>query len=303
MKYFFISIGIISILFFGSSPLPLHAQAVEPPPGTFNGGGQPFVEDRGFVPLTGVPGLTDGTEERTLVDYLNVIFRFAIGIGALAAVLRITFAGIMYMTSEASQQNKSRAKEILTNAILGLLLLLSIVVILQVVNEDILDLNFLDGPAQRLQLSSSDVQTEGAENEDPQPKALCQFEGRLIPKSDAAKSCDGDISVPPTGFGNARCVCNSDEPVETVEPTNQEDLTEEEQSFFDAVTADDSNLQLSNSEEVKGVSGDRDVIFSVDRRAHGRAGISPETVETTCEKSGGEFETVGNPPKGFLCLE
>lgn len=98
-----------------------------------------------FKPLTGgIPGIADaGGGGRSLVDYLNALFRFAIGLGALAAVLRITFAGIKYMTSEVSVSSKEDAKQDIQNAILGLLLLLSVVIILREINPKLLDLNFL----------------------------------------------------------------------------------------------------------------------------------------------------------------
>ena len=108
--------------------------------------GSTNINDGKFVSLSGgIPGLGNaGSEDASLVDYLNALFRFAIGIGALAAVLRITFAGIKYMTSEVSVSSKEDAKDDIQNSILGLLLLLSVVIILQQINPNLLNLNFLD---------------------------------------------------------------------------------------------------------------------------------------------------------------
>lgn len=154
--------GILILLFiflFGAQLV--FAQAVEPNPSSkaveaaaepLKNEGHVRVTDENrrtggtFQPLTGgIPGISDtGGGDRSLVDYLNTLFRFAIGIGALAAVLRITFAGIKYMTSEVSVSSKQSAIEDIQNSVLGLLLLLSVVIILQQINPDLLDLDFLD---------------------------------------------------------------------------------------------------------------------------------------------------------------
>ena len=96
----------------------------------------------GFVPLTNLPGLPDDTGKRTLADYINVLFRLSIGIGALIAVIKITFAGIKYMGTD-SFSSKEEAKKDITSALLGLLIMLSTVVILQLIYPDILNINVL----------------------------------------------------------------------------------------------------------------------------------------------------------------
>lgn len=95
-----------------------------------------------FVPLAGLPGLTDNTQSRTLADYINVLFRLAIGLGALAAVIRITIAGIKYMGDD-SFSSKQSAKEDIKNSLLGILILLSTFIILYLINPNILNLNIL----------------------------------------------------------------------------------------------------------------------------------------------------------------
>lgn len=96
----------------------------------------------GFVPLTNLPGLSDDTGTRTLADYINVLFRLSIGIGALVAVIKITYAGIQYMGTYAFS-SKEQAKKDITSALLGLLIMLSTVVILKLIYPDILNINVL----------------------------------------------------------------------------------------------------------------------------------------------------------------
>ena len=95
-----------------------------------------------FVPLTGLPGVP--TSGATLPEYLNVIFRIVIGVGALLAVIQITLGGVMYMTSEAIG-GKAAGKSKIQAAIVGLLIILATVLILQTINPQILNLDILGG--------------------------------------------------------------------------------------------------------------------------------------------------------------
>lgn len=96
-----------------------------------------------YVPLANIPGLT--ADHTSLGDYLNLLFRVLITAGALLAVIKIALAGVQYMTAESSFGSTQKAKETIWNALLGLLLILSVVVILQVINPNILNLNILAG--------------------------------------------------------------------------------------------------------------------------------------------------------------
>ena len=106
-----------------------------------------------FVPLTGdqvsgnvqlAPFLTQAFQSGSLPDFFNAAFQSAIAIGAILAVLRIAYAGFMYMASEV-WSSKEKAKTILQQSILGLVLLSAIWLILYQINPQILDLNFLQG--------------------------------------------------------------------------------------------------------------------------------------------------------------
>ena len=103
-----------------------------------------------FVPLadlnaSGGSRLAGLYASGTLADYLNKIFQFAIVIGAIAAVLRLMYAGYLYMGSADMWSNKRRAKEVIGDVTLGLLLLLTVWLILSQINPDILKLDALRG--------------------------------------------------------------------------------------------------------------------------------------------------------------
>lgn len=97
-----------------------------------------------FVPLSqgteSSPLLSGILRSESLPQFLNGLFKFAIAIGAMLAVLQFARAGFMYMTSDV-WSDKSHAKEILADTILGLFLLLAVWLILNTINPDILNLD------------------------------------------------------------------------------------------------------------------------------------------------------------------
>ena len=165
-----IAVSLFTIVLLSSVWLPVSAQTNPPPPpppgsGTNDGTIQPTIDEAvanqdqasldlgysapttfnnsgGFVPLVGLPGLTDESAKRSLADYLNALFRLAIGIGALIAVIKIIFAGIKYMSRD-SFFAKEEAKSDIQTALLGLLIMLSVVLVLTVINPNLLNLNVL----------------------------------------------------------------------------------------------------------------------------------------------------------------
>jgi hypothetical protein len=118
MRTFFIA-GIITLI-----ASPLYVFAIE------------------FVELAPIPGLNADTDT-SLGTYINGLFMFAITVGAFLAVLRIVIGGFKYMTSEAVGSTKD-ARETITMAVVGLILLLSSLFILEIINPQITDLSALN---------------------------------------------------------------------------------------------------------------------------------------------------------------
>ncbi len=107
-----------------------------------------YAAETAFVPLAGTQGGPLGelynNTPGSFSDFINSLFRFAIIIGAIAAVLRIAYAGYLYMGQSDMWSKKGEAKAILGDVTFGLLLLLSIWIILNQINPDILSLKALD---------------------------------------------------------------------------------------------------------------------------------------------------------------
>ena|SRR3989344_1289608 len=78
----------------------------------------------------------------SLESFFSFLFYAALAVGAVFAVLRLGYAGFMYMTSDI-WSNKEKAKGIIQEAVLGLLLLMAVWLILAQINPDILNLNIL----------------------------------------------------------------------------------------------------------------------------------------------------------------
>ncbi len=102
-----------------------------------------YAAGSAFVPLAETQGGPLGdlySKSGDLSTFINSLFKFAIIIGAIAAVLRIAYAGYLYMGQSDMWSHKGEAKAILGDVTLGLLLLLSIWIILNQINPDILSL-------------------------------------------------------------------------------------------------------------------------------------------------------------------
>lgn len=102
-----------------------------------------FVHAQGFVPLAKTPEgskLAQLSTSRDFSGFINGLFKFAIAIGAIGAVLRLAYAGYLYMGQSDMWSQKGVAKGIIQDVTLGLLLLLSIYLILFQINPDILKL-------------------------------------------------------------------------------------------------------------------------------------------------------------------
>lgn len=104
---------------------------------TSQGGFVPLTKGADFQKMFGVSG--SGGSAGDLTTFLNSGFKMVLSIGAIMAVLRIAWAGYQYMSSDAWGE-KSHAKEILGDVVIGLLLLLGSYLILYQINPDILNL-------------------------------------------------------------------------------------------------------------------------------------------------------------------
>jgi hypothetical protein len=107
----------------------------------------------GFVPLAPIPGLTQGvTASQTgLASFLNNLYKYLIGIAAVLAVIEIIWGGIEIMGESVVKKGDGKAR--IQQAILGLVLVLSPVLVFTIINPAILNLSLnipplsIEGPS------------------------------------------------------------------------------------------------------------------------------------------------------------
>ena len=74
----------------------------------------------------------------TLPQLVQYFFNFSIAIGGILAFAMLVLGGFRFLTSAGNPSAQKDAKDIITSAVIGLLLLLSSYLLLQVINPDIL---------------------------------------------------------------------------------------------------------------------------------------------------------------------
>lgn len=87
------------------------------------------------IPIPGAP-----TQELGLIEYIKYLYVFALGIVGLTAFGAMVYGGIVYMSSAGNPSLQTEAKDRITNALLGLGLLLISWLILNTINPDLVNL-------------------------------------------------------------------------------------------------------------------------------------------------------------------
>lgn len=95
-----------------------------------------------------IPGLSFGSIREEdgylyipfLAEYISAVYRYGIGIALIIAIIMVMYGGFRYVLGSATE-DVSSGKQIVTDAIIGLVLALSAYLILTTVNPNTLDLN------------------------------------------------------------------------------------------------------------------------------------------------------------------
>ena len=130
----------IIFLFLGLGLTPyVVAQTIQGPPAP----GSPAAG--GFVPLAPIPGLTSvdvdsAASSANLADFFNSLYKYLIGLAAVLAIIEIIAGGIQISTQD-SVSKQGEGKERIQQAIFGLVLVLSPVLVFSIINPNILNLS------------------------------------------------------------------------------------------------------------------------------------------------------------------
>jgi succinate dehydrogenase/fumarate reductase cytochrome b subunit len=87
-----------------------------------------------YTPLAPLPGTTNEGGKTDIQTYIPGIFKLAIGIASVLAVLMIIIGGVEYITTDAIQ-GKSEGKARIQNALWGLVLVLVSWILLYTINQ------------------------------------------------------------------------------------------------------------------------------------------------------------------------
>ncbi len=120
-----------------------------------------LAADQSFVPLTSIPGFGSLGNTPSLPAFFNSLYKLCIGAAAVIAVLQIMRAGVAIMQSSGSVTANKEAKELISSAIIGLVLVLSPYVVFSVINPNILKLD--------LNVSSLEVPLNKVDTGGPSP--------------------------------------------------------------------------------------------------------------------------------------
>ena len=96
-----------------------------------------FADSNPKYSLTNIPGMNTPGELGSISEYVNALFYIAVGLAALFAVIKFVIAGARYMMSDVVN-SKEAAKSDMRGSIVGVLLIISIVIILNTINVDIM---------------------------------------------------------------------------------------------------------------------------------------------------------------------
>jgi hypothetical protein len=114
------------------------AKALTPnTPSTPSGGNTSAYGDHNLI--VRFAGLT--SYDDPIQKYITAVYRWSVGFAALLAVFQIVFGGILYVLAAGSLYSQEEATGKMRNAVVGLLLLLSITLILNLINPSLTIIN------------------------------------------------------------------------------------------------------------------------------------------------------------------
>lgn len=93
-----------------------------------------------YEPMEEIPGFGRPTD---FISYILAIYRFGLWTIGIAALLMITIGGYMYITSAANKSQTGKAKAIITDAVVGVVLAMVSYILLYVINPELVSIKTL----------------------------------------------------------------------------------------------------------------------------------------------------------------
>lgn len=99
------------------------------------------ADEFNYTPLENIPGTA--TTSGDFYEYVQAIYKFGIWAVGIAALLMITIGGFMYITSAGNTASMGKAKGVITDAIIGIVLALTAYLLLYIINPDLVTIQRL----------------------------------------------------------------------------------------------------------------------------------------------------------------
>lgn len=94
-----------------------------------------------YTPMEPIPGSGGVENISTFPSYIQAIYKFAVWSVGIAALLMISIGGFMYFTAAGNNSKMESAKNIISDALLGLITVMVASLILYKINPDLINLN------------------------------------------------------------------------------------------------------------------------------------------------------------------
>lgn len=145
-----------------------------------------------YTLLEGIPGIDKDTPA-DFPTYIQGIYNFAVGFVIVSALLMITIGGFYYISSAGNQSQAGTAKKIITDALLGLVVVFITWLVLNTINPDLVGSN----PNMSSLQDSSGIVSESQEKYSYEPKAdtHCGNIGGSVKCFDSKAACDSALGA------------------------------------------------------------------------------------------------------------
>jgi hypothetical protein len=93
-----------------------------------------------YAPMEPIPG-TPRAEQNTFPTYVQAIYKFAVWAVAIASLLMVSIGGFMYFTSAGNNSKMEQAKNVIYDALYGLIAVLVAWVVLHTINPNLVNVD------------------------------------------------------------------------------------------------------------------------------------------------------------------
>lgn len=98
------------------------------------------AEAQTYVPMEPIPG-THIMQQIDFPGYVDALYKFVIWTSGIAALLMINIGGFMYFTAAGNTSKLEKAKGVISDALLGLIAIMTAYLILYIINPDLVQID------------------------------------------------------------------------------------------------------------------------------------------------------------------